>query len=1420
MKDRADYEVGTLENKIEIDIGNAQADLQKLISSISTLNSSLSGLLNNNGLKSISQDMKSLKNDTSLVDPLLKNLKELQTEFSRGGKNQLANQIREFTKELYKTEYSKSDEKIEEIRNLIEQKLGHNFVEEFNQSLKETGKSKDLTEKVLNIGDALKATIKLGVIFATLKKGFSIVKDVTQENIDMIETTNLFEVMMGKVVDQYGNLDEAQSKYYLNAIKFQDDMTSKLLVNRRELMETQSMFYSLYKNQGVNKEKSYFLSEQLSKAVYDLSSLYNTDTETMKKALISGITGQVESLRNVAKVDISEMSLQPILDQLGIERSVQQLNYAEKELVRYMAILKQAGQAQGDFARTMDTPAQQIRIFQAQLAELKITAGSFFSGLFGQIMPYVNGIIMAITTILKLLGDVFGFKVESAPVQSSLDGVADTVGDIGSGLGGATKQAKEFKKQLMGFDEINNITPPTQTSGGSGGGGGSVAGIDSRLLEALDDWDNKMKSISGKAQEIRDKILKWLGVTDGSYKNLKKILEVAKLVGTAIGAWTIGSTVANFLKNWGKLSRTQAFQLATGITLTITGLVAQFSGTKQLLDGNWTLANIVETAFGTSSGALGIASIIKSLSKGKISFGKGLTIGFGIMLVFQALQVLADGIKNHDIWKEILGVLELSGATFLGLTAAGCSVALPITLAVGITATLASIAGELGVFDKIKKHFEVSEDVKKLRTEISNLNEEIKNLTESYKNAIEKIEKSRDSKLLELESTKRLSKQLDGLVDSNGRVIKGNEKRVDLILGELNKALGTEFSRNEELIENNGEVVKSYDELKGSIAKVIEKKKEQAKQEALMEIYKENIKHQIELEQKRAEIQEKIAEVDAQIAEKEAGLSEKELERLKKKDENYKKLTGSRLNLGLSLLDLEKEYGKTCATVEDCEKRMSTTTQISTEEISSNISGTAKQIKEQVASSTEEQLSTVSENSKKLIEVVKAKGKSVTKEEKKALNDVLKNLGDKLVEQTKTIKELTPDQVKAWETLGEGSEEIYNEKISQIDPDTKLLINTINGKIDKSSSDFIQKWKNMATNSHDEYEKALEVLPEETKAFIEAINDETLNLTPENVKNWKDMAHEDYSTYETEMKKMPKETRWAIQEITGVVIEETPTVAKATKQLSEEFIENLDNDKEAKKQAISSIKEYLKGLSDKEQLQLLYLCGVKDTQKVMEGLKKGNLAEDVGIQILKGLRNGLNNGNWRGILLNNATNLASKILGAFTSKKGFDEHSPSKKTYGYGIYLLKGLANGIDNESSSVLKTVSNLASNILANFNNPLKNAKKEVSKSFDDIKIPDITKELKQGIKINPKDFEVDTNQYVNYSAIKGKILAQSQVNMNRNIPNEIAEASYNAFVRAMRDEGVNIEVKADEGIIFKKVQKSADQYYKQTGKPAFGY
>lgn len=542
-----------------------------------------------------------------------------------------------------------------------------------NETINSTNTNKlknNIDDSVKQIG-TLKKALNFGGIAYGLKKSWNAISNSTKASIDMIETTNLFEVQMGKVVDEYGNLDEAQSQYYTKAMAFQDKMNEKLATNKSEMQKYQAMYYGMLNSQlgSKNRNASYLMSESLTKAGYDIASLYNLDVETAMNKLKSGLAGQIESLRQIG-IDVSEASLAKVLNEVGINRSVQQLSYAEKEVARYIAIVEQAGKAQGDFARTFEQPANQLRVFQNQLIELKQVAGSFFVGLFSQIMPVVNGIIMAIKEVLKALGSVFGFEIDTG--NSSLGAVSDTVGDIDSGIGSATKKAKEFKKQLMGFDEINNITPPSESSGGSGGG--TVTGVDSALLNTLKEWDNKMDSISGKAQEIRDKILDWLGVTDGSYENLKKIWEIAKLVGVAIANWKIASTVANFFKNWGKLSNSQAFQLATGITLTITGLYAQFQGTKQLLSGNWSLWNIVETAFGTTSGALGIASILKSLGKGKITFGKGLVIGFGAMIEIQGLQVAYDAMVNlskgatdaNTALKELtIGIGESIGAGVL-----------------------------------------------------------------------------------------------------------------------------------------------------------------------------------------------------------------------------------------------------------------------------------------------------------------------------------------------------------------------------------------------------------------------------------------------------------------------------------------------------------------------------------------------------------------------------------------------------------------------------------------------------------------------------------------------------------------------------------------------------------------------------------
>ena len=303
---------------------------------------------------------------------------------------------------------------------------------------------------------ALKQALGLGAIYIGAKKAYSVMKNIGEANIDMIETNNLFEVSMGKVVDQYGNLNTEASKYYTQGIKFQNEMNEKLATNKKELMEYQSMYFNLFNSQlgAKNRDKSYFMSEQLTKAGYDIASLYNISTEQAMKKIKSGIAGQVESLRTIG-IDVSESSLTSVIRNAGItDRSVQQLSYAEKEVARYIAIVEQAKVAQGDFARTFDSPANQIKIFKNQLAELQQVAGAFITNVFGNILVYVNAIIMVVKEILKSFASLFGYDLGSGGSTNLADSVG--VSDLNSGLGSASKKAKELKKQLMGFDEINN----------------------------------------------------------------------------------------------------------------------------------------------------------------------------------------------------------------------------------------------------------------------------------------------------------------------------------------------------------------------------------------------------------------------------------------------------------------------------------------------------------------------------------------------------------------------------------------------------------------------------------------------------------------------------------------------------------------------------------------------------------------------------------------------------------------------------------------------------------------------------------------------------------------------------------------------------------------------------------------------------
>lgn len=431
-----------------------------------------------------------------------------------------------------------------------------------------------------NLKSALNFT---GLIYGA-KKLFNFFTSSAEKSIDYIETLNLFEVSMGKSLDQYGNLESVSSKYYTKALKFQNELNEAFGTNIEETMRYQALYNQMAESMGINDNASYIISENLTKLGIDLASLFNKSEADTMEALRAGVlAGQTKPLRNYG-LDVTQQTLAPLASELGIKRSVKQLSQAEKMILRYIAVLRQASSAHGDFAKTIESPANQLKVFKQQFTELKTVVGNFFQGILGQILPYVNAVLMVIKELLKAVANLFGFKVTSASIN-----LVDQTGieDLDTGLSSAVGSAKELKAQLMGFDEINNIT--TDTGTGSGGGSISSTGIDSKLLEAMSEYDNLMSSVKMKATDIRDRIMEWLGFTgdiEHDTKRVKELLDVVTTVLKVIGITWLGGKIIGAiggiitgLSEGGVLGITNKLQLAVAGIATSWGL-AKLSANK------------------------------------------------------------------------------------------------------------------------------------------------------------------------------------------------------------------------------------------------------------------------------------------------------------------------------------------------------------------------------------------------------------------------------------------------------------------------------------------------------------------------------------------------------------------------------------------------------------------------------------------------------------------------------------------------------------------------------------------------------------------------------------------------------------------------------------------------------------------------
>jgi len=220
---------------------------------------------------------------------------------------------------------------------------------------------------------------------------------------------------------------------------------------------------------------------------------------------------QVRPIRGATGADITEKTLQGTLDQLGIDRNIRDLTFAEKRLTMVISLSKQLKVSQGDYGRTIESVNNQIRIMGEQWQRVTRAVGNVFYPVLQAILPYINAILMVIVEIAKVISGLLGFKMPEFD-YSGLSGTGDAANDLIEGMDGATESAEKLKSGLRGFDKLNNITTPSSDDSSVGGGA-----IDSRLQDAFnasfEKYNDMLDSVKTKASSIRDTVMEWLGFT-------------------------------------------------------------------------------------------------------------------------------------------------------------------------------------------------------------------------------------------------------------------------------------------------------------------------------------------------------------------------------------------------------------------------------------------------------------------------------------------------------------------------------------------------------------------------------------------------------------------------------------------------------------------------------------------------------------------------------------------------------------------------------------------------------------------------------------------------------------------------------------------------------------------------------------------
>lgn len=669
-------------NRISSSLGNlkAQTDSLKISSSIgnqlSAINQAITNLPDTPGekLRNLASGLQPLSelgrsNMTSFINQL-KKLPEVITDLEKADIGKFTQQMKDLASAMkpFADEMNKVSSGFSAFPSRIQRLI--TSTEQYNGTVRRATTSTNAWNS------ALKAISFVAIYRAAAKLlGIAITK-----SSQYTEDLNLFTVSMGEYAEE--------------AYNYAQKVSEVMGIDPAEWMRNQGVFNTIISGFGVAGDKAAFMSKNLTQLGYDLASFYNLDFASAMQKVQSGIAGELEPMRRLG-YDLSVARLEQERLNLGIDKSVSSMTQAEKSQLRYYAMMTQVTQVQGDMARTLEQPANMLRVLKAQLEQAARAIGNLFIPILTKVLPIAIAVASALREIIAAIASLFGVTLQAPDWGDSFGGATAGSGAIADNMDSAAGSAKELKKYLAGFDELNVLPDQNQGggSGGSAGGGGGDLGID------LPGYDFLENAVGNKIDEWKKKLEPLVNFVKD---NLKEILELVATIGAALLAWRLATelmTGISALKALSQNGLSIPLTITAGAIMTAAGFKIEFSGIKDAIEKKLNGFNFSEIILGGLVGTAGTGLLGKGIGQfiakafSGSAVAKAITAGGGTIstgLIGAAIGGIVAGIPMFvtGVYDAITNGLNVLNGLLIpaGSTLAGA----------GIGAIIGSLVGPIG----------------------------------------------------------------------------------------------------------------------------------------------------------------------------------------------------------------------------------------------------------------------------------------------------------------------------------------------------------------------------------------------------------------------------------------------------------------------------------------------------------------------------------------------------------------------------------------------------------------------------------------------------------------------------------------------------------------------------------------------------